>query len=58
MPYENQDDTTGDFANQLFIIKTLINDNSDCHIIVGGDFNVEFSINRIHTAILSSFVLI
>jgi len=33
----------------------LINDNSDCHIIVGGDFNVDFSRNRIHTAMLSSF---
>jgi len=55
IPYENQDDTTDDFADQLFIIETLINDNSDCHIIVGGDFNVDFSRNRIHTAMLSSF---
>jgi len=42
-------------ADQLFIIETLINDNSDCHIIVGGDFNVDFSRNRIHSAMLSSF---
>jgi len=37
MPYENRDDTTEDFDDQLFIIETLINDNSDCHIIVGGE---------------------
>jgi len=35
MPYESQDDTTDDFADQLFIIETLINDSSDFHIIVG-----------------------
>jgi len=51
MPYENQDDTTDDFADQLSIIETLINDISDCRI---GDFNVDFSRNRIHTAMLSS----
>jgi len=55
MPYENRDDTTDDFADQLFIIETLINDNSDCHVIVGGDFNVDFSRNWTHTAVLSSF---
>jgi len=55
MPYENQDDTTDDFADQVFIIETLINDNSDYHFIVGGDFNVDFSRNRIHIAMLSSF---
>jgi len=43
MPYENQDDTTDDFADQLFIIETLINDNSDCLIIFVGDFIVDFS---------------
>jgi len=47
MPYENQDDATDGFADQLFIIETVINDNSD-NIIVGGDFNVDFSRSRIH----------
>jgi len=36
-------------------MENLINDNSDSHIIVGGDFNVNFSRNRIHIAMLSSF---
>jgi len=53
--YENQNDTTDDFADQLVIEENLINNNSDCHILVGGDFNVDFSRNLIHTAMLSSF---
>jgi len=56
MPYENQDNTTDDLADQLFIIETLINDYSGCHIIVGGDFNVDFSRNRILQC-LAVFVL-
>jgi len=29
--------------------------NSDCHVIIGGDFNVDFSGQRVHTAMLKSF---
>jgi len=55
MPYENQDNTTDVFVDQLYIIETLINDNSDRHIIVDGDFNVDSSRNWIHATMLSSF---
>jgi len=58
MPYENQDDTTDEFADQLFIIETLINDICDCHIIVGGDFNVDFARNLIHRPITSVAVFV
>jgi polysaccharide pyruvyl transferase WcaK-like protein len=33
----------------------LILNNLDCHIIVGGDFNVDLSRPWVHTAMLSSF---
>jgi endonuclease/exonuclease/phosphatase family metal-dependent hydrolase len=35
--------------------RTLINNNNDCHAVVGGDFNVDFSRDMLHTALLNSF---
>ena len=55
MSYEGDDDITADFADQLTEVESLINSNSDCHVIVGGYFNVDFSRDRLHTAILTSF---
>jgi hypothetical protein len=55
MPYENLEDSSVEFADQLSILENLIYNNSDCHVIIGGDFNVDFSRDRIHTAMLSSF---
>lgn len=55
MPYEDDDESVVDFTDQLSAIEDLVNNNSDCHVIVGGDFNVDFSRDRLHTAILNSF---
>ena len=55
MPFEGNDEMTDDFADQLFVVEDFINSNLDCHVIVGGDFNVDFSRNRLHTAMLDSF---
>ena len=57
MPYENENDpsTTDDFVEQLCIIDDLVNSNCDCHIIVGGDLNVDLSRDRTHTLLLNSF---
>ena len=55
MPYEGNDEMTDEFADQLAAVENLINTNLDCHTIVGGDFNVDFSRNRLHTAMLDSF---
>jgi exonuclease III len=57
MPYENESDTdtTDDFVEQLCIIDDLINNNCDCHVIVGGDLNVDLSRERPHTLLLNSF---
>ena len=55
MPYEGDDEMSAEFADQLSVVENLIYDNPDCHVIVGGDFNVDFSRDRLHTALLSSF---
>jgi endonuclease/exonuclease/phosphatase (EEP) superfamily protein YafD len=56
MPYEGDNDRTDDFADQLLTVEDLIIIN-DCHAIVGGDFNVDFSRDRLHTALLNSFAI-
>jgi hypothetical protein len=55
MPYEGDDRMTEVFADQLEIIDSIISNNMDCHIIVGGDFNVDLSRSWAHTAMLNSF---
>ena len=52
MPYENSVERSLNFYDELSLIENLAQDNQDCHVIVGGDFNVDFSRNRLHTAIL------
>ena len=54
MPFEGNDSMTVDFADQLQIIDNIISNNLDCHIIAGGDFNVDSSRTRVHTAMLNS----
>ena len=55
MSYEGNEAMTDDFADQLSVVESLINDNLDCHIVVGGDFNVDFDRQWLHTSMLSSF---
>jgi endonuclease/exonuclease/phosphatase (EEP) superfamily protein YafD len=55
MPDERDDDATDNFADQLLVVEDLVANNCDCHVIVGGDFNVDFSRDRLHTALLNSF---
>jgi len=57
MPYEGYDGMTEEFADQLHLIENIISNNIDCHIIVGGDLNVDLSRAWVHTAMLNSFVL-
>jgi exonuclease III len=54
MPYEGSDSMTDEFADQLHILDYLMSSNSDCHILVGGDFNVDLSRLEVHTAMLDS----
>jgi len=46
---------TEEFADQLHLIENIIPNNIDCHIIVGGDVNVDLSHAWLHTAMLNSF---
>ena len=55
MPYEGADSMTEEFTEQLANIDSIMYNNSDCHVIVGGDFNVDLARNSLHTALLGSF---
>jgi exonuclease III len=55
MPYESDDESTAVFTEQLCIIQNLIDNNADCHVIVGGDFNVDFTRTKLHTIILNDW---
>jgi len=55
MPFEGDDRKTDEFADQLSIIEGIISSNPDCHVVVGGDFNVDLSRTWTHTAMLESF---
>jgi hypothetical protein len=57
MPYEHDEANTSEFLDQLSTIESLIVDNPDYHIVVGGDFNVSFSRECLHTAVLDSFCI-
>ncbi len=55
MPYEDDDVNIDEFSNVLALAEDVIHCNSDCHLVLGGDFNVDFRRDRIHTALLNSF---
>ena len=55
MPFECGEDMTADFADQLSEVENLVSNNNDCHVVIGGDFKVDFSRNRLHTAMLDGF---
>ena len=55
MPYEKDSVQVEEFLQQLSVVDTLINQHSASHIIVGGDFNVDFSRNWLHTEILDDY---
>ena len=55
MPYENGEHNVDSFSEQLIAIESLIADNLDCHVVLGGDFNADFSRNGLHSSLLHSF---
>jgi len=55
MPYEDNDDNIDEFVSILTLVEDLIRGNSDCHLVLGGDFNVDFRRERVHTALLTGF---
>jgi hypothetical protein len=55
LPYEEDIDSEDDFCLQLSIIEDLIERNSECLVICGGDFNVNFSREWRHSTLLNDF---
>jgi hypothetical protein len=55
MPREGPEEITDEFCLQLSKIEYMITQNADCHIILCGDLNIDFSRNWVHTGLLSSF---
>jgi hypothetical protein len=55
MPYEDGTGQSDELCSQLAIIDNVISQNPDYHILVGGDFNVDFSRERFHTELLLHF---
>jgi len=55
MPFEDGADNLDEFMNVLMLIDDLLANNSDCHAVLGGDFNVDFCRDWEHTALLNSF---
>jgi hypothetical protein len=53
MPFE--DCNVNEFSDVLIDVECLLLENVDCHYIIGGDLNTDFSRNSIHTALLRSF---
>ena len=45
MPYEDDDIKSDEFVHNLALIEDIIGQHSDCHVIIGGDFNVDFNRN-------------
>jgi exonuclease III len=55
MPFESDDQSTDEFVDQLTAIEDICSINSDCHVIAGGDYNVDFTCERRQTAVLNDF---
>jgi exonuclease III len=51
MPYEKDYASYDDFRLHLSVIDDIIERNADCHVILGGDFNVDFGRERDYTLI-------
>ena len=55
MPYESDDESSDKFLAELSVIEYVINQKSDYHVILGGDFNVDFSRSWLHAELLVRF---
>ena len=55
MPYEDGELSTDIYVDQLACIEHLVHSNADCQVVICGDFNVDFTRQRLHTILLSSF---
>jgi len=56
MPYENDSISTEEFAQLFSVFDDIIITYSDYNVVIGGDFNADFSCDWVHTALLDSFL--
>jgi len=43
LPYEKGNDNVDEYLYQLSFIGNVITQFTDCHIVIGGDFNTDFT---------------
>ena len=55
LPYESSAINTDEFQFQLAIIADIIEQHPSSEVLLGGDFNVDFSRNWTHTSLLNNF---
>jgi len=55
MPFEVETTNFDEFSRQMAITDDLVDCNPDCHIVLGEDFNVDFSCNWMHADLLNAF---
>lgn len=55
MPYESDDRSSHTFCSVLSTINSICDSFPDAMLILGGDFNVDFSRHTLHTAELQRF---
>ena len=56
-PYEHDVDSSEEFLCQLSVIDSLLEKFSDCQIVLGGDFHVDFLRNWSHNELIHNFCL-
>jgi len=52
MPFEDGVENLDEFMNVLTLIDDLLANNSDCHTVLGGDLNVDFCRDWVHSLLL------
>ena len=57
MPHEGDNCVIDEYADQLSITESIIDNSSDRHVVVGGDFYVDLQRTWTHTAMLDSFCM-
>ena len=55
MPYENGTVNEEEFLAQLTVVENILEQNLDCLVVCGGDFNVDFERDWVHTRLLTDF---
>ena len=55
MPYEKDSSSVDDYQLQLSYVESIISENPDSLVILGGDFNVDLSRNWSNTKLLVDY---